>query len=454
MSQRLNRRHFLTQTSAVAGIGFFGSGINSVHAQDSPNDRPVFATVGLRNQGWTITSKSTKFADFAAFADIDENVLGENLKRLKDRTGKAADGYSDYRKILERDDIDAVMIATPDHWHTKVAVEAMLSGKDVYCEKPLTLTIDEGKLIEKIVKKTGRVCQVGTMQRSENSQRFLQAIAMIRDGRIGEIRKVTCGIGGATASPVIPAIDVPEGLDWDRWLGPAPKVPYRALPEMRTGYGGGVPLYTNCHYAWRNWYEYSGGQMNDWGAHHVDIATWALGASETGPNKITPVSYSLPVDYENGNPKVGDQYNSPTKFEIHANMPGDIPLVITSEGDNGILFEGTKGRFFVNRGKIVGKPVEDLASNPLPEGAVEAVYGGPVSENHTANFIEGMRARTQPISDVWTHNRMLETCHLANIAIRLGRELNWDPAKREIIGDAEANSFLGRESRKGYEIEM
>lgn len=454
MSQRLNRRRFLTQTSAVAGIGFFGAGVKSVHAQDSPNDRPVFATVGLRNQGWTITSKSTKFADFAAFADVDENVLGENLKRLKDRTGKTADGYSDYRKILERDDIDAVMIATPDHWHTKVAVEAMLSGKDVYCEKPLTLTIDEGKLIEKIVKKTGRVCQVGTMQRSENNQRFLQAIALIRDGRIGEIRKVTCGIGGATASPVIPAIDVPEGLDWDRWLGPAPKAPYRALPEMRTGYGGGVPLYTNCHYAWRNWYEYSGGQMNDWGAHHVDIATWALGASETGPNKITPVSYSLPVEYENGNPKVGDQYNSPTKFEIHANMPGDIPLVITSEGDNGILFEGTKGRFFVNRGKIVGKPVEDLAGNPLPEGAVEAVYGGPVSENHTANFIEGMRARTQPISDVWTHNRMLETCHLANIAIRLGRELNWDPAKREIIGDAEANSFLGRESRKGYEIEM
>lgn len=123
MSQRLNRRRFLTQTSAVAGIGFFGAGVKSVHAQDSPNDRPVFATVGLRNQGWTITSKSTKFADFAAFADVDENVLGENLKRLKDRTGKTADGYSDYRKILERDDIDAVMIATPDHWHTKVAVE-------------------------------------------------------------------------------------------------------------------------------------------------------------------------------------------------------------------------------------------------------------------------------------------------------------------------------------------
>jgi len=194
--------------------------------------------------------------------------------------------------------------------------------------------------------------------------------------------------------------------------------------------------------------------MNDWGAHHVDIATWALGAGDTGPNKITPVSYSLPVEYEAGHAKVDDQYNTPTKFEIHANMPGDIPMVITSEGDNGILFEGTEGRIFVNRGRLTGKPVEDLKSNPLPDGAVEEVYGGPVSENHTANLIAAMKSRKQPISDVWSHNRMLETCHLANIAIRLGRELNWDVEKREISGDTEANSFLARESRKGFEIEM
>ena len=128
--------------------------------------------------------------------------------------------------------------------------------------------------------------------------------------------------------------------------------------------------------------------------------------------------------------------------------------MITSEGDNGILFEGTKGRFFVNRGRLSGKPVEDLENNPLPEGAVEEVYGGPVSENHTANFISAMQSRKQPISDVWSHNRMLETCHLANIAIRLGRELNWDPAKREIVGDEQANAFLSRESRNGYEIDM
>ncbi|GAB5517127.1 Gfo/Idh/MocA family oxidoreductase [Rhodopirellula baltica] len=452
--QKLNRRHFLQTTGAATAAGYFAGTSSLGNAQESPNERPVFATIGLRNQGWTITNKSFKYADFAAMADVDANVLGENIEKAKQAQGKAPEGYADYRKLLERKDIDAVMIAAPDHWHTKISVEAMLAGKDVYCEKPLTLTIDEGKLIEKVVKQTGRVFQVGTMQRTENNQRFLQAIAMIRDGRIGEIRKVTCGIGGATNSPVIPAIDVPEGLDWDFWLGPAPKVPYRALPEMRKGYGGGVPLYTNCHYAWRNWYEYSGGQMNDWGAHHVDIATWALGADQSGPSKITPVSFSLPVDYKDGHPTVSDQYNSPTKFEIHANMPGDIPLVITSEGDNGIMFEGTKGRFFVNRGKIVGKPIEDLESNPLPEDAIENVYGGPVAANHTDNFVQAMRSRKQPISDVWTHNRMLETCHLANIAIRLGRELNWDPTKREIVGDDEANSFLSRESRKGYEIDM
>jgi predicted dehydrogenase len=346
------------------------------------------------------------------------------------------------------------MIATPDHWHTKIAVEAMLAGKDVYCEKPLTLTIDEGKLIENVVKETGRVFQVGTMQRTESDQRFLQAVAMVKSGRIGTVKKVTCGIDGFPGSPVIPVAPVPEGLDWDLWLGPAAKVDYRALPEMRKGYGGGVPLYSNCHYSFRMWHEYSGGKLTDWGAHHVDIACWALGTGETGPSLVSPVEYTLPVEYKDGNPVVNDQVNVATKFRIRVDMPENVEMTITSEGDNGILFEGTKGRFFVNRGKIVGKPVEDLKDNPLPEGAIEEVYGGKVSANHTANFIEAMKSEKQPISDVWTHNRMLEICHLSNIAMRLGRDLKWDPVKREIIGDAQANSFLAREYRKGYEINM
>ena len=452
-SRQFTRRQFVGGVAAGSAGLLLSSG-NRAFGYQSPNDRPVFATIGLRNQGWYITSASFGFADFAALADVDANVLGVNVEKVKEKQSGAPDAYSDYRKILDRKDIDAVMIATPDHWHTKIAVEAMLAGKDVYCEKPLTLTIDEGKLIEKVVKETGRVFQVGTMQRTGSGQRFLQAIAMIRDGRIGTVKKVTCGIGGFGASPKIPVTPVPEELDWESWLGPAPKVPYRSLPEMRKGYGGGVPLYSNCHYAFRNWHEYSGGKLTDWGAHHVDIACWAIGASDTGPSKVTPLEYQLGVEYKDGYPIVDDQYNIATKFKIQADMPNNVELFITNEGDNGIMFEGTKGRFFVNRGKIVGKPVEDLVSNPLPDGAIEAVYGGPVSANHAANFIEGMRSRKQPISDVWSHNRMLEICHLSNIAMRLGRELRWDPDQRKVVGDDEANSFLSREYRKGYEIDM
>ena len=447
-----SRRQFLRGIAAAGAASILLPSAKRAFGYESPNDRPVFATIGLRNQGLEITGKSLRFADFAALADVDSNVLGAYVEKVEKRQGKKPAAYADYRKILDRKDIDAVMIATPDHWHTKIAVEAMVAGKDVYCEKPLSLTIDEGKLIEKVVKETGRVFQVGTMQRTESDQRFLQAIALIRNGRIGNVKKVTCGINGMEPSPVIPAVPVPDGLDWDFWLGPAPSVPYRALPEMRQGYGGGVPLFSNCHYSFRNWHEYSGGKLTDWGAHHVDIACWALGAGDTGPSKVTPVEYTLPVEYKDGFPVVDDRYNAATQFTIRVDMPDGVEMIITSEGDNGILFEGSEGRFFVNRGKIAGKPVDDLKEKPLPDGAIEAVYGGKVSENHSANFIEGMKSRKQPISDVWSHNRMLEICHLSNIAMRLGRELKWDPVMREIIGDPQANSFLARENRKEFEI--
>ncbi len=449
------RRRFLQGVAAAGAASIIVPATNRTFGYQSANARPVFATIGLRNQGWAITSKTIPFADFVALADVDAKILADNVEKTeKKQEGKKPEAYKDYRKILDRKDIDAVMIGTPDHWHTKIALEAMDAGKDVYCEKPLTLTIDEGKLIEKAVKKTGRVFQVGTMQRSESSQRFLQAIAIIRDGRIGTVQKVTCGIGSMKPSPEIPVAPVPEGLDWDFWLGPAPKVDYRALPEERKGYGGGVPLYSNCHYSFRDWHEYAGGKLTDWGAHHVDIACWALGATATGPSKVTPIEYTLGCEYKNGYPVVHDRYNVATDFVLRADMPGGVELIIQSSGDNGILFEGTKGRFFVNRSKITGAPVEELKENPLPEGAIEKVYGGPIPKNHSVNFIESMQSRKQPISDVWSHNRMLEICHLSNIAMRLGRAVNWDPAKREIVGDPEANAFLARESRKGFEIKV
>ena len=189
-ARKTSRRQFLRGAAAGATAAILLPSANRAIGYESSNDRPVFATIGLRNQGWAITSKSFNFADFAALADVDANVLGANVERVEKSQGKKPDAYKDYRKVLDRKDIDAVMIATPDHWHTKIAVEAMYAGKDVYCEKPLTLTIDEGKLIERVVKETGRVFQVGTMQRTESDQRFLQAIALIRDGRIGTVKKV------------------------------------------------------------------------------------------------------------------------------------------------------------------------------------------------------------------------------------------------------------------------
>ena len=194
--------------------------------------------------------------------------------------------------------------------------------------------------------------------------------------------------------------------------------------------------------------------MTDWGAHHVDIANWAIGATDTGPSKITPLDFKMACEHKDGYPLVDNRYNSATNFNVQVDMPGGVEMLITSAGDNGILFEGTDGRIFVNRGKLTGKPVEDLETNPLPEDAIENIYGGPLTENHVANFIAGIKSRKQPVSDVWSHNRMLEICHLSNIAMRLDRPVAWNPETRQIVDDEQANGFLSREYRKGYEIQM
>ena len=333
----------------------------------------------------------------------------------------------------------------------------MLAGKDVYCEKPLTLTIDEGKLIRRVQKETGRVVQVGTQQRS-TSHLFLKALALVAEGRLGRIRRISAAIGGAPTSPAIPVADVPAGLDWDRWLGPAPQTDYRNLPAGKGQRRGK----TNCHYEFRWWYEYSGGKLTDWGAHHVDICNWALklnGQTE-GPLAITGhETVKHPVEFQDGRAVQTDRYNTASSFQFVVQYPGGTEMTIRNDTDNGVLIEGTKGRIFVSRGKLAGKPVEDLADNPLPEDAVSRIYRGmPMDFNerkqHWANFLHCVKERETPISDVHTHMEMLNICHLAGISARLGRDLKWDNASEQIVGDEQANSMLARPYRKGYEIEM
>ena len=217
---------------------------------------------------------------------------------------------------------------------------------------------------------------------------------------------------------------------------------------------------TNCHYEFRWWYEYSGGKLTDWGAHHVDIATWALALNgqTAGPLSISGTA-KHPVDFKDGMPVQRDRYNTATEFHFVVEFPGGTQMVIRHDEDNGVLIEGEKGRIFVSRGKLTGKPVEDLADNPLREDSIATVYKNlPMQENgrsgHWANFLWCAKNRKEPISDVHSHMKMLNICHLAGISARLGRSLTWDDASEQIVGDEQANAMLARPSRKGYEIEM
>ena len=370
-----------------------------------------------------------------ACCDVDERHADRAKRRLSD--GKA-DTYSDYRQLLERQDIDIVTIGTPDHWHTRIALEALAAGKDVYCEKPLTLTIDEGKMICEAVKRSGRVFQVGTQQRSEMGNRFLLAVALAHSGRLGKIKRVSAAIGGTPKGGPFQTAEPPAHFNWDMWLGQAPMTDY-------------IPQRTHGNFRW--WYEYSGGKMTDWGAHHVDIAQWAIGMDESGPLSVTPVSVTHPVPFENGHPTRDDAYNTATQFKVSCRFPGDIEMIIRHDTDNGVLIEGTKGRIFCSRGRITGKPVEELADNPLPEDALTKLRRGKPLGSHMENFIDCTRDRSLPVSDVFTHHRVLTTCHLANIAIRLNRTLNWDADSEQMVGDDAANQWLSRPQRKGYEVD-
>jgi predicted dehydrogenase len=460
-----NRRHFLSSCATAAAATaatpyFFSTPKTLADETQSKNDRIALGLIGAGDIAKANMGVAKEWIDVVAIADVDANRAAESNERYSQ--GKAA-VYDDYRKILERKDIDVIHVATPDHWHTKPVIEAMLAGKDVYCEKPLTLTIDEGKLIRKVQRETGRIVQVGTQQRSD-FPRFVTAMALVAEGRLGRIKLVQAAIGAPPSSPALPVVEVPKGLDWDRWLGPAPVADYRFLQGPATKDKDGKETLpkpqTNCHYEFRWWYEYSGGKLTDWGAHHVDIATWALmlNGQTGGPTGISGTA-THPVTFKDGVPVEKDRYNTATEFLFTVDFPEGTKMVIRHDTDNGVLIEGDKGRIFVSRGKLAGEPVDALKDDPLPANAVANVYRhmpmeGNERKAHWANFLQCTRSGAMPISDVHSHMRMLNICHLAGISARLGRSLKWEPVAEQIVGDDEANAMLARPYRKGYEIEM
>ena len=473
---RLNRRRFLESTTLAAAAGavaplWIPSSRTLADEQKSPNSRLRLGCIGTGDRWKAVGPAAMKFADCVAVCDVDANHAAEGKEissKMNEKSGSKAeiDVYEDYQKILERKDIDVVTIVTPDHWHSKIAIEAMQAGKDIYCEKPLTLTINEGKQIVKTLKETKRVFQVGTQQRTEMGRNFIRAIAMIRDGRIGNVKKVTCSIGGAPSCEAIPVAEVPKGLNWEKWLGQAP------LVDFRMKEGGGKWGNSRCHYEFRWWYEYSGGKMTDWGAHHVDIASWAIGMDQSGPTSVGGWA-KHPVPFKDGKPQQDDRYNTATDFDVTVMCPNGVEMHIVNElsdeqkklcglvnkegkleGGNGILFEGDAGVFHVSRGKLSGQAFDALKDKPLAEDAMEKVYGGKLPESHMANFFDCIGTRKNPISDVFSHHRAMTVCHLANIAIRLDRKINWDSVAEMITGDEAAAAWMGREQRKGYEINV
>ena len=454
---RHSRRRFM-KSSAVFSAAAILNRTGRASGFLSANDRPRVGAIGTGSRWcqkatgidgpWGSAPDFKRYSDYIAVCDADSSRRELAAGLVKEWTGNQPASHADYRAILDNKDIDIVHISTPDHWHAKIAIEAMLAGKDVYCEKPMTLTIAEGRQICDVCRSTGRIVQIGTQQRSE--EQFVRAIALIQSGRLGQMKKATCSIGSAPTSPRIPVASVPSHLDWNLWQGHVAEKEFRFL----AGDNGETKSWSCCHYEFRWWYEYSGGKLTDWGAHHVDIATWGLGKTETGPVMIDPVMIRHPVEFRDGNPVDPSRYNTATEFQIRATFADGVEIEIRHDGDNGILFEGTNGRIFVNRGKLTGAPVEELKTNPLPEGAMEAAYKNRPVVDHFRNFFEAASDRKEPISDVFSHHRALSTCHLAGIAARVNRKITWDPENEMILNDSLAQGLVSREYRKGFEIAM
>ncbi len=457
---KTTRREFLGRSAAAAALAAIPYAWSSRYARAADlNGKPTIAAIGVGgsrgryNQGGGIARRAAGLGKMIAVCDVDDRHTAEFNQAFDNKLNL----YRDYRGLFEKEKPDVVTIGTPDHWHVPISIAALRAGCDVYCEKPLTLTIEEGIQIRQVVEETGRVFQVGTQQRSQDSLRFLKAIAIVQSGRLGKNVNAYIAIGGAPSGGPFEAGPAPDDLDWELWVGPAPKVGYS---EQRRR-------------MFRWWYEYSGGKMTDWGAHHIDIAQWALGCDHTGPVKVSGTGKFpplVPEDFQwkaflDGKATLPSGYNTATQFSIDLTFANGSVMNVNNhyrrEGQgvdfgNGILFEGDEGRIFVNRGKLEGKPIDDLteADNRELSERIVKLYKGKRPGSHMRNFFECLEDRQQPISDVVTHHRTMTSCHLCNIALMLGRELKWDPDKERFLGDDQATVLMTRARREGYSMEV
>jgi predicted dehydrogenase len=430
LSKNISRRNFIKNTALVSSFFIVPRHVLGGNGYVAPSDKIALGFIGCGKQSGGLQRRFLNLADAQIIAASDvyamklDKFIKTNNQLYAEKTGtlsySATTAYVDYRELLANKDINAVIIASPDHWHAAMSVHAAEAGKDVYCEKPLSLTVKEGRAMVKATRKHGRVFQTGSMQRS--SKEFTQAVQLVRSGAIGQIKKVVVSVGGPPKDWDLQAEPVPEGLDWDLWMGPnVVNRPYNnsLAPDFEATFWP----------KWRDYKEFGGGGMTDWGAHMFDIGQWGLGMDHSGPVKIIPPgegkTSGLIFRYDNG------------VEMIHQPTPGK----------NYCHFFGTEGEVYVQRGELRTTPetLKDKVFN-------KSDYGIYFSDNHYQDFFNAIRTRKPPICDVEVGHRTASVCNIGNIAYALQRPLEWDPEKEKFKKDGQANKLLKRKMKKEWKV--
>lgn len=448
---KIRRRAFL-KTAALSAAGFSSAPFfisDRVLGQNNTvpaNNKITMGVIGTGNQGWNDIRGflEDERVQIVALCDVNEESPGywngsvrgrEPARRMVEEfyaqqqsSGRysGVDTYEDFREVIARDDIDTLLLALPDHWHAIPVIEGARAGKDMYGEKPLSLTIQQGRAMSDAVRKYNRVFQTGSQQRSDWN--FRRICELVRNGYIGELQSVRCGLPGGTpdfgtTGDQTEPVPVPDGFNYERWLGPAPEEPYAPA---------------RCHVNFRWILDYSGGQVTDWGGHHPDIAQWGMDTEYTGPVEIRNPS---------ANWAEHPLWNTATEFYFECIYENGVQLIISDKERFGVTFEGTEGRVWSTRGRHEVYP-ESLRSVQLKPEEVRLYR----SDNHFRNFIDCVISREEPVAPVEIAHRSITLAHLGNIAMMLNRELQWDPVNEEFVNDTEANRFVSRSLRSPWRL--
>lgn len=459
IKKKINRRDFVA-SAAKAGIasslaitGFPTVVPASVFGKNAPSNRINVGAIGVgrisRDHDMHETLKYEQ-ANIIAVCDLDSKRLAEGKKYVNDyyskKTGKAYDGvtmYHDHRELLLNKDIDAVLISTPDHSHAYLGIHAVEAGKDVYLQKPASLTIADGRALSNAVHRTGRILQIGSQQRS--SPQFRYAAELVRNGRIGQLKTVYVGLPGDPSGEEEPEMPIPSNLNYDAWLGSTPYVYYtekRVHPQNDYGRPG-----------WLRCEQFGAGMITGWGSHHVDCSHWAMDTEYTGPVEVWGKAEF---------PQKG-LWNVHGIFQTEALYANGVKMIISNELPNGIKFEGTEGWIFVTRGNYrasASDPVQNTNSKALTASdpaIITSVIGENEiqlyrSEEHHGNWLDCIKSRKQPIAPVEAGHRSCSACLVHHIVMKLKRKVYWDPLNERFINDDEANSMLNRPHRFPYEV--